>query len=50
MNLKELSILELKALAYDVLSQLEANQNNLRLLNQEISSRNTAPQQEEVAQ
>lgn len=39
MNLKELSLVELKALAYDLLSQLDYTQKNLQLVNQELSLR-----------
>ena len=43
MNIKEMSITELKALAYDTISQLEITQNNLRLINQEIKNKLDAP-------
>lgn len=39
MNLKELSLVELKALAYDLLSQLDYTQKNLQTVNQELSLR-----------
>jgi len=39
LDIKNLSIIELKALAYDELMRLELCQNNLRVLNQEISIR-----------
>lgn len=39
MHIKDLSIDQLKALAYDTLAQIELNQKNLTLLNQEIAQR-----------
>lgn len=39
MNLGELSIIELKALAYDQIVQLELHQNNLKAVNQELENR-----------
>ena len=38
-ELKDMSLEELKAAAYDALSALEMNQNSLRMLNHEIQSR-----------
>lgn len=38
-QLSDISTVELKALAYDQLAQLEMIQNNLRTLNQELSRR-----------
>jgi hypothetical protein len=38
-QLSEFSIVELKALAYDQLVQLEVSQTNLRVINREISKR-----------
>jgi hypothetical protein len=46
MNIKQMSITELKALAYDQLAQIEMNQANLRAINAEITKRN---QQEQPA-
>lgn len=39
MNIKELSLVELKALAYDLLSQLDFVQKNLQTVNQELNLR-----------
>ncbi len=39
MDLTKMSLTELKSLAYDQLVQIEQNQNNLRLINTEISKR-----------
>lgn len=39
MDLTIMSITELKAVAYDVLVQIEQQQNNLRLINQEIAKK-----------
>lgn len=38
-DIKKLSDLELKALAYDELAKIELSQNNLRVLNQELNLR-----------
>ena len=38
-NLKSLSDVEIKAMAYDELARLEMCQSNLRILNQELASR-----------
>lgn len=38
-TLAEFSLLELKALAYDEIIKLNVAQNNLRILNQELSNR-----------
>lgn len=46
MNIKEMSINELKALAYDQLAIIEQTQNNLKLINQEILERQNAPKTE----
>ena len=43
-NLQTLSDIELKALAYDHLAQLQQLQNNLNLINQELAKRASAPQ------
>lgn len=39
LNLSDLNIHELKALAYDELVKVNIHGNNLRILNQELSSR-----------
>lgn len=41
MNVTDLSVTELKALAYDQLAQIERNQHNLRMINDEIVKRDT---------
>jgi len=41
--IKDFTIEELKALAYDNLMQIEQSQANLKALNQEIRTRNTLP-------
>ena len=38
-NLSEMSIVELKALAYDFMAQIEFSQQNLRNINLELSKR-----------
>jgi hypothetical protein len=38
-KLSDLTIVELKSLAYDELARLESAQSNLRILNQEIANR-----------
>lgn len=38
-QLSDLTVVELKALAYDQMAQLELAQNNLRVINQELSRR-----------
>ena len=38
-NLSDLNIHELKALAYDELAKINVHNNNLRILNQELSNR-----------
>jgi hypothetical protein len=43
-NVKEMTVVELKALAYDVLAVLENAQNNLKVINGEIAERNKVPQ------
>jgi len=45
-KITDLTVVELKSLAYDELSKIELFQNNLRLLNQEISNRVQANQQQ----
>lgn len=45
MNLTTMSVVELKALAYDVVAGIEQGQNNLRLINQEIAKK-SEPQKE----
>lgn len=44
-QLSELTLIELKALAYDQIQNIEIAQNNLRFINQEIEKRNQ-PQEE----
>ncbi len=44
-KLSDLTIVELKSLAYDELSRLESAQSNLRILNQEIANRVQQSQQ-----
>lgn len=39
MNIKDMDLKSLKALAYDKLSQIEAIRNNLQIINQEIMKR-----------
>ena len=39
MDIKTLSVTELKALAFDTLVIIERNQNNLKIINQEIEKR-----------
>ncbi len=48
-KLSDLTVVELKSLAYDELAKLEAAQQNLRILNQEINKRyqEQQPQQEQ---
>lgn len=41
-DIRKLSDIEIKALAYDELARLEMCQNNLKVLNQELHSRNIA--------
>ena len=38
-KLTELTEVELKALAYDTIAQLQLHQNNLNVINQELSTR-----------
>lgn len=44
-KLSDLTVIELKSLAYDELARLEAAQSNLRILNQEIANRAQQTQQ-----
>lgn len=39
-QLTEMTLIELKALAYDQIQNIEIAQNNLRFINQEIQKRN----------
>lgn len=48
MNIKDLDIKELKALAYDHLANIEQSQASLRMLNQEIASRKESPAPVEI--
>ena len=41
MELNSLTLIELKALAYDQLSQLEVTQNNLKIINNAIQQKQT---------
>ena len=43
MDIKTMTIVELKSLAYDQLAQLEQTQNNLKLINQEIINKQNTP-------
>lgn len=45
-KITDFSVVELKSLAYDELTKIELCQNNLRLLNQEITNRLQAQQQQ----
>lgn len=49
-KLSDLTIVELKSLAYDELARLEAAQSNLRILNQEIANRVQQIQQAQQTQ
>ena len=42
-NLQTMSDIELKALAYDHLAQLQQTQNNLNMINQELARRAQQP-------
>lgn len=48
--LANLSVTELKSLAYDNLTRIQQSQSNLQILNQEISSRIQAFQQAQQSQ
>lgn len=39
LNIKEMSVEKLKAMAYDAVAIIEQNQRNLQLLNQEIAKK-----------
>ena len=41
LNIKDMSIDQLKSMAYDTLAIIEQNQRNLQLLNQEIAKKST---------
>jgi len=47
-KISELTVVELKSLAYDELTKIEFCQNNIRALNQEISNR-LQPQSNQVS-
>jgi len=49
-KLSDLTIVELKSLAYDELARLETAQSNLRILNQEIANRVQQIQQAQQSQ
>lgn len=44
-KLSDLTVVELKSLAYDELARIEQSQSNLRILNQEINNRVQQSQQ-----
>ena len=44
-QLSDLTVVELKSLAYDQISQLQMFQNNLNIINQELARRNQQQQQ-----
>ena len=44
-KLSDLTVVELKSLAYDELARIEQSQSNLRVLNQEINNRAQQAQQ-----
>ena len=44
-KVEELSVVELKSVAYDQLAQIELAQNNLRAINQELAKRLQAERQ-----
>ena len=44
-KLSDLTVVELKSLAYDELARIEQSQSNLRVLNQEINNRAQQTQQ-----
>ena len=46
-DISKLSVLELKALAYDHLAQVQGLQNNLAVINQEIAKKSTPVKEEE---
>lgn len=47
-DLKQMSLSDLKALAYDQLALIEQNQNNLKIINAEIAERNTKMREDEI--
>ena len=47
-KLSDLTVVELKSLAYDELAKLESAQQNLRVLNQEITKRVQAQQSQQA--
>jgi hypothetical protein len=49
-KLSDLTVIELKSLAYDELARVEQSQANLRILNQEINNRIQQAQQAQQAQ
>jgi len=46
MNISEMSIVELKALAYDHLANIQNSQNSLALINQEIEKKSKEKKEE----
>jgi len=49
-KLSDLTVIELKSLAYDELARVDQSQSNLRILNQEINNRIQQAQQAQQAQ
>jgi len=49
-KLSDLTVIELKSLAYDELARVDQSQANLRILNQEINNRIQQAQQAQQAQ
>lgn len=47
-QLSKFTLTELKALAYDQLAQIELSQNNMRLINQEMSNRLQTSNQQQI--
>lgn len=47
-DITKLSVTELKALAYDVLSEIEKQQNNLRAVNNELAKRHEKPSERKL--
>ena len=44
-KLEDLTIVEIKSIAYDTIIQLQMTQQNLQIINEELARRNTANQQ-----
>jgi hypothetical protein len=47
-NISQISLVELKALAYDQMSQIEFCQNNLKIINQEFTRRMQQPSPQQL--